>query len=894
MLLAVLCAAAAVSPPAAAQNAPPSQPATQPESQPATQPATQPESQPATQPASQPATAPVNPLRSPATMYKYFLDAVAEGRVSDAMQCLDFGSVDPEVARDSGPQFVEDLAVVLEKLKAEGLFDPSKLPDAPDAPVENLGKDPVIVILERGEIQRDERTVRVWRFNASTVGAAAELRKRASDLRTVTQQPVVQPPVVAPPPRNEADPLRSPYHMVQFFLVKAGEASKDPAHYKEAMRCLDLSKIDPAKVETVGPQSVDSLAQVLDYLRTAKGFDREKDLPREAPEDPKPISVGSGTTLLQIVQQSDGRWRFNSDTVAALPAMVAAIKAPPAPTGDPSAPPAPEAAKPAVVRDDLSSPQATMNRFLTAMAEDNLRRAVSCLDLSDLSETEQEVSQVLAGKLLLIMNREKVIVVSEIPNREDGGPYQFLNQTNGRIEIAKKRSGPRQGEWLFTSATVASIERLYDATESKPILPELTGRRISFVALPGLYVREYLVPNELKIRIGPLELWQWLGLVVAIAVALLVRVLIGQTLPAVLGKLLTTHGAAIMPRVIRKQVRPTAVLLMLATWWWAIGYLDLSASVMAWIWWVLKLLLAVVGAIAFYYLVGLVMVYATARAAQTKARLDEVLIPLVEKTLKVLIVVGGALFALSAVGIAITPLLAGLGLGGLAFGLAAQDTLKNFFGSINVVLDRPFQVGDYIKIGDVEGSVESVGLRSSKIRTFYDSQVIVPNADLVNAKIDNLGRRRYRRSQMAISVTYDTKPEAMEAFCEGVRELIRRHPLTRKDYYFCNVHAFAASSIDIMLYVFFDADDLGTELQERHRLLVDIMRLAERLGVEFAFPTQTVHLHHESSPAEMPPPRPEAPPAEPSEAMQLGRDHADAIIRKYHKQESADLPPATF
>jgi MscS family membrane protein len=131
------------------------------------------------------------------------------------------------------------------------------------------------------------------------------------------------------------------------------------------------------------------------------------------------------------------------------------------------------------------------------------------------------------------------------------------------------------------------------------------------------------------------------------------------------------------------------------------------------------------------------------------------------------------------------------------------------------------------------------------VRTFYNSQVTVPNAALVRATVDNLGRRSYRRWKSTLGLQYDTSPEKLLAFSEGVRELVRRHPFTRKDYFQVWCNDFGPSSLDILLYVFFDTPDWSTELRERERLMVDIVRLADRLGVAFAFPTQTVHLFQE-------------------------------------------------
>jgi MscS family membrane protein len=133
---------------------------------------------------------------------------------------------------------------------------------------------------------------------------------------------------------------------------------------------------------------------------------------------------------------------------------------------------------------------------------------------------------------------------------------------------------------------------------------------------------------------------------------------------------------------------------------------------------------------------------------------------------------------------------------------------------------------------------------------------------MVSTQVDNYGARRFRRAKTTLSILYSTPPEKIEAFCEGIRELVRLHPYTRKDYYHVYFNEFSASSLDILLYIFFDAPDWATELRERHYLFLDILRLAQRLGVEFAFPTQTVWLQQtpEAVPAEAP--RPEAAPAE--------------------------------
>ena len=128
------------------------------------------------------------------------------------------------------------------------------------------------------------------------------------------------------------------------------------------------------------------------------------------------------------------------------------------------------------------------------------------------------------------------------------------------------------------------------------------------------------------------------------------------------------------------------------------------------------------------------------------------------------------------------------------------------------------------------------------IRTSENSLVTLPNANLINAAVDSRGKRAYRRWKTTFGLTYDTPPEKIEAFCEGVRELIQHHPQSRKDGFEVRFHQFGPASLDVLMYMFFDTREWSVELESRHRLGIDILRLAERLGVEFAFPTQTIHL----------------------------------------------------
>jgi MscS family membrane protein len=207
----------------------------------------------------------------------------------------------------------------------------------------------------------------------------------------------------------------------------------------------------------------------------------------------------------------------------------------------------------------------------------------------------------------------------------------------------------------------------------------------------------------------------------------------------------------------------------------------------------------------------------------------------------------GVIFVLQNMDVDVGSLLAGASLGGLAFTLAARDTVANLFGSISIFADHPFQVGDWVVIDGHEGVVEEVGMRSTRIRTFYSSVVTIPNSVVANTAVDNYGMRQYRRCMVTLGVTYDTTPELMRAFVEGIRAILRANPKVRKDAYEVCFRNFNASGLEILVYFFFDTDTWSDELAQRQNVFLEVLRLAEQLGVRFAFPTQTLHIESQST-----------------------------------------------
>ena len=230
------------------------------------------------------------------------------------------------------------------------------------------------------------------------------------------------------------------------------------------------------------------------------------------------------------------------------------------------------------------------------------------------------------------------------------------------------------------------------------------------------------------------------------------------------------------------------------------------------------------------------------KAAKTESKVDDQLIPFAIEIAKVLVVIFGVLIILGNIfGIDITALAAGLGIGGVAVALASKESLENLLGSFTIFFDKPFTVGDIITIGGITGVVEKVGFRSTRIRTFDKSLVSVPNKKMVDAELDNLGKRNVRRVKFYLGLTYDTKIDQIKKIVSEIENLIKNHRLTTEN---CMVkfQEFGASSLDILIVYFVNSPDWEDLTNVKQEINFEIMNIVKSNNSDFAFPSTTVYL----------------------------------------------------
>jgi MscS family membrane protein len=292
---------------------------------------------------------------------------------------------------------------------------------------------------------------------------------------------------------------------------------------------------------------------------------------------------------------------------------------------------------------------------------------------------------------------------------------------------------------------------------------------------------------------------------------------------------------------------PVGMLFLLLGLFGAFAVLPLPTApdVRGFVFGTLRILVAADAVWFLFRVVDVVSAYLLRLAGRTESKLDDQLVPVIRKALKATIGIIGFVWVAQLLGYSVSSLIAGLGIGGVAVALALQDTLGNFFGSIFIFLDRPFTVGDWIRIGDIEGIVEDIGFRSTRVRTWPATLVSVPNKTVAAAAVDNWSKMPKRRVMQTVGVTYDTRAPQMEEAVAGIRRIIENDEAVDQDFMLVSFTDFGESSLDILVYYFTVSTAWADHLATKQRINLAIMRLLEGMGLSIAFPTRTVHLRGE-------------------------------------------------
>ena len=472
----------------------------------------------------------------------------------------------------------------------------------------------------------------------------------------------------------------------------------------------------------------------------------------------------------------------------------------------------------------------TMSSFRAAFTDwegTGQERALAALDLSELAPATRNQEGLLAAQYLkLVLDRISQIVPQEIPNDPaDRLPYVHFEHPAGRIVIAPIGEGDST-KWKFTAETVRTARELFAAFEDMPVASSgmLPSPSSAFFAL-----RERIrsVAPGLLDRTWSLENWQLVGIV----------------LVALFAFVIATGLAAIVLSVHRRDVRrlelatehsirwPLRLALAAVVWKLMVPLLGLPETAREVDRPVTSMVLAICAVWAGWFLITAFGQRSIERAERAGTAKDAMLISLVLAIFRLVLVIGGFLYAADALSISYPGVLAGVGISGLAVALASKDTLANFFGAATLVADRPFRKGDWIVVGDIQGTVEHVGMRSTRIRTLEDTLIVVPNGKLSDATINNWGGRRHRLVRVRLLIAYGATATQLDDFIAGLRRAVERCPHGVPQKTLVGVNALRETGIEVELTAYLDAPTWAEEVADRHRLMLDVLGLAEQLGI---------------------------------------------------------------
>lgn len=795
----------------------------------------------------------------------------AMGRHDFAMaaRCLDLRDIPSKLRASEGAQMARKLAFVMQRC---GFVFSQEIPNDPEGyryvwHSNHRGR----IMLERVRLPEGQDAWLFTRGSLRNLDALVEgFRSRTPDPRYATIGVVIGEEVLAagraakvPPPAGVPAGLGSPRKTMRTFFESMDELEFDGDRSRDLLACLELDSETLENRTREGLRLAAKLEAVLNRHRV--------DLMTIADTwEADPLVLGRDTEWqVTLARSKDGAWRFDRETVSRIPDLFERLT--------------PKEKSAREHRSNFHSAQQVMRTLLHATDAGDLDLGARCLDLDGVPLGARDVlGPILAYKLKVVLDRIGRVAVDELPADADGPRYYYYRGPLGRIDLVRRSEEPRQGDWQFSRETVARIETMFHDAADRPVDSSLSrssgvkaGPTLSLV--PSLWIRSRM-PAWLK---GPglgLDLYQWLGLVTALAIAAVASWLGLRVIERLACYGLQWSGFKLDRDLVAAKLRPLSFQVGLLVFYEFVQLLDLPGTVLGATLPGLKVIwIGLLGWTALRLIDLGMILYTRSERLHDRRSLSDMIVPTAANGMKLAVLLVAASCQVYLIGSreTLTQLLAGLGLVGLAASLAAQDTLKNFFGTLLLIGEHPFRIGEHVAIQNMEGTVESVGFRSTRIRTFEDSLLTIPNSVMAAALIDNRGARSCRRFRTVVSLAYGTPIDKIVAMRDALRAFAASQPRFIPDKVEIHIGGLGPSCVELFVQLFFRVSTFTEEMGCRDELSREILSLADRLGVELAFPTQTIHLARSGSEPAAAAPAP-APVSAVTGPARLGRDRPES------------------
>jgi MscS family membrane protein len=567
-------------------------------------------------------------------------------------------------------------------------------------------------------------------------------------------------------------------------------------------------------------------------------------------------------------------------------ALAASAQSPAEPASPPDEPSEEDFSQPMGPPDPLNrgTPRGTMYGFLTACRADDYERATKFMDLRQLSPADRKRAPQIARQLEAVLGQKLRVDFTSLSDSNEGFEDDGLPAWQDRLGDIEARKGlvtlllqrvPREGDgvriWKIASDTVARTAALY-------------------AEFPSSRFESWLPPVFLRVHLLGLPLYQWLSLAFVAIFSWLLSLLVASSVIRLLGSLFTRRGRALDERIVRMVRGPVRLALTVLVVSVYRRFLALDLSVQDFISLLERLLLLVSSLWLVFRLTDITTLGLRTRVEQRgNLGLLPALVPL-QRFSKILIVLFGVLAFLGMLGVNVTAALAGVGVGGVAIAFAAQKSLENLFGGVALFADQPVRVGDFCRYSGQVGTIEEIGLRSTRVRTLDRTVITIPNGEFSNLALENFAKRDRMRLWTMIGVRYETTPEQLRFLLARLREILLAHPRVTEDPARVRFVGLGAYSLDLEVFAYVDTGDWNEFLGIREDIYLRFMDAVKQAGTGFAFPSSTTYLGRDEGLDEEEKGRAEAQVAEWREKGALPFPHFPEESRQ-EMENTLDWPP---
>lgn len=478
------------------------------------------------------------------------------------------------------------------------------------------------------------------------------------------------------------------------------------------------------------------------------------------------------------------------------------------------------------------SPREAVSRFLELTRDGRFEDAARFLEIPDSlrgrgAELSRHLKAVLDQHLWVDLERVSPLALGDTA---DGLPRNLeqigrIPSSDGILRPVRLTRAPIDADvpWRFSVQTVALVPDWYLALENHWMLEQ--------------------IPEPLQ-RPGPFDIlwWQWIALPVLVVVSRILGAAAGWLLRAAATRIATRTATSWDDALLVQLRAPIATALTLAAFAALLPTLGLNQPAAVLLYRIVRAALYVTFFWSLWRVINVAIGILSTTAWALTTPSSRALLPLGSRVAKAVLVAIGVVAVLSMLGFPVASLLAGLGIGGLALALAAQKTVENLFGAFSIGVDQPFREGDFVKVEDFTGTVEKVGLRSTRFRTLDRTLITIPNAKVADSRLESFAVRDRLRLYVVIGLVYETNAAQMREVLEGFERVLRTHPKLWPDVVSVRFFRLAASSLDVEISAWIQTTDWNEFTLIRQDLLLQFMEVVERAGSSIAFPTQTVHL----------------------------------------------------